>query len=58
MRKICLIISLFFAFDTYAQQAAKAVYVELGGAGLASVNYDTRLMKKEDGIGFRVGLGG
>ena len=58
MRKICLIITLFFAFDTYAQQAAKAVYVELGGAGLASVNYDMRLMKKEDGIGFRVGLGG
>ena len=41
-----------------AQKATKTAYVELGGAGLASLNYDMRLMKKNDGLGFRVGLGG
>ena len=41
----------FFSGHVFAQKAAKSAYVELGGAGLASVNYDMRLMKKEDGIG-------
>lgn len=41
-----------------AQTAAKAVYFELGGAGLASINYDMRFTKKENGIGGRVGIGG
>lgn len=36
---------------------AKAVFVEVGGPGLASFNYDMRF-KGEDGAGFRVGLGG
>jgi hypothetical protein len=39
-------------------QAAKSVYFELGGPGLASFNFDTRFTKKEDGIGGRVGIGG
>ncbi|MEN9572114.1 MAG: hypothetical protein RL172_3345 [Bacteroidota bacterium] len=43
---------------TFAQTAAKSVYVELGGPGLASINYDMRLQKKEDGFGFRAGVGG
>lgn len=38
-------------------QAARSVYVELAGPGLASFNFDTRLSGKEDGIGARVGLG-
>lgn len=37
---------------------AQSIYFELGGPGLASVNYDTRFGKKEDGIGGRVGIGG
>lgn len=41
-----------------AQKAAKSIYFELGGPGLASVNYDMRFNKKEDGLGFRVGVGG
>jgi hypothetical protein len=41
-----------------AQTAGKAAFVELGGAGLASANFDMRLMKKNDGLGFRVGVGG
>jgi hypothetical protein len=51
------IITLLF-IDTYAQKNAIAAYVELGGAGLASANFDMRLQKKNDGFGFRVGIGG
>jgi hypothetical protein len=40
-----------------AQTAAKSVFVELGGPGLASINYDTRFAKKEGGIGGRLGIG-
>lgn len=41
-----------------AQTGAKSVYFELGGAGLASINYDMRFQNKEDGLGFKVGVGG
>ncbi len=41
-----------------AQTAAKSVYFELGGPGLASLNFDTRFTKKEDGIGGKIGIGG
>ncbi len=49
---------LFFSTLVEAQTAAKSVYFELGGAGLASVNYDMRFQKKEDGLGFKAGVGG
>ena len=39
-------------------QAAKSVYFELGGPGLASFNFDTRFSNREDGLGGRVGVGG
>jgi hypothetical protein len=39
-------------------QAAKSVYIELGGPGLASANFDMRFNNKEDGLGFRAGIGG
>jgi hypothetical protein len=60
MKKFALSICfVFFAMTALlAQKAAKSVFVELGGPGLASVNYDMRLQKKEDGLGFRVGIGG
>ena len=60
MRKtvILLLILMGTIPSLFAQKATKAAYVELGGAGLASINYDMRLMKKNDGLGFRVGLGG
>lgn len=41
-----------------AQTAAKALYVELGGPGIASINYDMRFSKSEKGFGGRVGIGG
>ena len=55
--KLCIVM-LLISNNVSAQTAAKTVYVEIGGPGLASVNYDMRLQKKEDGIGFRIGLGG
>ncbi len=56
---LSLVIGLLFAsVQLHAQTAAKSIYFELGGPGLASFNYDMRLQKKEDGLGFRVGLGG
>ncbi len=55
---IMLLVIACFLNNVKAQTAAKSTYVELGGAGLASVNYDMRFMKKNDGLGFRVGIGG
>ncbi len=52
------LICCFLFFVSSAQTAAKSVYAELGGPGIFSANYDMRLMKKEDGLGFRVGIGG
>jgi len=43
---------------TSAQTAAKAIYFELGGPGIASINYDMRFSKSEKGLGGRVGIGG
>ncbi len=37
---------------------AKAVYAELGGPGLVSINYDMRFSRASDGVGFRAGFGG
>lgn len=54
-----MFIFLFFVNTAIkAQTAAKSIYFEIGGAGLASFNYDMRFQKKEDGLGFKVGVGG
>ena len=59
MKKVLLVILASFALNsTFAQTAAKAIFFELGGPGLASFNFDTRFTKKEDGIGGRIGVGG
>ncbi len=59
MKKVILGFLLITAtYTSYAQKAAKAVYAELGGPGVASLNFDTRFAKKEDGIGGRIGFGG
>lgn len=61
MKKILfLFIAGIFAIvlSTKAQSPAKAVYAEVGGPGLLSINYDMRLAKKNDGFGFRAGFGG
>jgi hypothetical protein len=53
-----IIISGTFAATAHAQQAAKAVFFEIGGPGVASLNYDMRFTKSEAGIGGRIGFGG
>ncbi len=60
MKKIFLAILIAFTLNCSvdAQKTAKAAYAELGGPGLASINYDMRFKKQEGGFGFRVGVGG
>jgi hypothetical protein len=59
MRKsiLCFIILLTISFAGQAQ-GAKSIFFELGGPGLASINFDTRFSGKEAGIGGRIGVGG
>ena len=38
--------------------SAQSVYAELGGPGLASLNFDTRFSKTNGGFGGRAGIGG
>jgi hypothetical protein len=52
------VVAILLATSSSKAQNAKAVFVELGGAGLASINYDMRFTKKESGIGGRIGIGG
>jgi hypothetical protein len=57
MKKIVSLFIFTFLFSgAYSQ--AKSIYAELGGPGLASINFDTRFSKKEDGLGGRIGIGG
>lgn len=53
-----IIIIGFFSITTHAQSPAKAVFFEIGGPGVASINYDMRFTKSESGIGGRIGFGG
>ena len=55
---LIVVFTCFTSFFGFTQTAAKSVYFELGGAGLATVNYDMRFQKKNDGFGFKVGIGG
>jgi hypothetical protein len=58
MKKFFSLIALTFCISFAAKsQAAKSVYAEIGGPGLASLNFDTRF-KGEKGIGVRAGIGG
>lgn len=60
MKKFILILLIAFIanFSVHAQSSAKVIYAELGGPGVASINYDMRFKKQEDGLGFRAGIGG
>lgn len=61
---LSLISCLFFSVISLSQSldgggsSAKVVYLEGGAPGWLSVNYDMRLGKTDDGLGFRVGVGG
>lgn len=60
MKKIILLLFVSSALlnVAYSQSAAKAIYAEIGGPGLASVNFDMRFANTQNGAGFRVGVGG
>lgn len=62
MKHKLLFLSILFlsAVSTVSAQktAAKSMYFELGGPGLASINFDTRFSARQDGLGGRVGVGG
>ncbi len=59
MKKLFILIITVIALTQVASaQSAKSVYFELGGPGLASINFDTRFGAKEGGLGGRVGVGG
>lgn len=59
MRKLKIVLILFLLFSVKSKaQTAKIIYAEIGGPGIASINFDTRFSKKEDGLGGRVGVGG
>lgn len=59
MKKLFILaIGLSFFISAKAQYS-KVIYGELMGPGLlGSLNYDMRLSEKEDGLGFRAGIGG
>jgi hypothetical protein len=59
MKKIAISALVFISSVTIANsQAAKSVFFELGGPGLASINFDTRFSSREDGLGGKIGVGG
>ena len=55
---LALLTSIVFLPALQAQKSATVIYGELGGPGIASFNVDMRFAKKEDGFGFRAGVGG
>lgn len=59
MKKFFALLIIYSAFlnISYAQTAAKAAYLEIGGPGLASINFDMRFANKDNGAGFRIGAG-
>lgn len=59
MKRSLVILSVLLVIGlTAGAQAAKSIFFELGGPGLASFNFDTRFSNKEDGFGGRIGVGG
>ena len=61
MRKYLIAMAVYLfaaAFSSTAQTAAKSVFAEIGGPGLASINFDTRFQKTNGGVGGRFGIGG
>lgn len=58
MKRIFILFAVAMGLAQIGNAQAKSVYFELGGPGLASVNFDSRFTKSEAGIGGRVGVGG
>lgn len=59
MRKIFFVFAFAMIMSQIASaQAAESIFFEIGGPGLASMNFDTRFGAREGGLGGRVGIGG
>jgi hypothetical protein len=59
MKKTILAVVITLCALTQIQaQKTSSIFVELAGPGLASVNYDMRFGKQQNGFGFRAGIGG
>lgn len=58
MKKIICLFTIAFCISISGLAQAKSVYFELGGPGLASINFDSRFSKGEAGLGGRIGVGG
>lgn len=56
MKKIIVVLSAIITFSY--SSIAQSGFVELGGPGLASINFDTRFQPTNGGFGGRVGVGG
>ena len=58
MKKIFFVLTLALAaFHFTSAQSAQSVYFELGGPGIASLNYDLRFSGRQGGLGGRIGVG-
>jgi len=58
LHSIVLLIGLTIAGQSVMAQGNKSVFVEFFGNGLGiSANFDCRFSKKENGLGFRAGIG-
>lgn len=53
---ICIIVCLY-TINILTAQAANALYLEVGGPGIFSLNYDRRFIASDDGPGIRLGIG-
>lgn len=58
MKKLTFATLFVVLLSSSAIAQAPQLYAELGGPGVASLNFDSRFAKKESGIGGRVGFGG
>jgi hypothetical protein len=58
MKKLVFASLFVVLLSSSAVAQAPQLYAELGGPGVASLNFDSRFTKKESGIGGRVGFGG
>lgn len=58
MKKITILLLIFFCNTQLQAQRNHTIYAELGGAGLLyTLNYDMQLLESNDNIGTRIGIG-
>lgn len=53
-----LLIAFILGIGFIQSASSQTIFFELGGPGLASLNFDTRFSKNEGGLGARIGFGG